>query len=100
MRGHLSEGRERYQAALSREGAARRTGARARALHGAGALAYRQGDYSAARSLYEESVAMARELGDRRGIAGALEGCAALAAVRGKEDRAARLWAAAERRRE
>ena len=31
-----------------------------------------QGDYSAARALYEESVAIRRELGDRRGMAGVL----------------------------
>ncbi|MFL5732491.1 MAG: tetratricopeptide repeat protein, partial [Chloroflexia bacterium] len=41
----------------------------ARALNGAGALAALQGDYATARSMYEESLAISRELGDKRGIA-------------------------------
>ena len=46
--------------------------ARARALLGAGALAWRQSDYEASRLLLEESVVRWRELGDRRGLAEAL----------------------------
>ncbi len=45
---------------------------RAHALNAAGALAYYQGDYAAAQPLYEESLAIRRELGDGRGIAVAL----------------------------
>ncbi len=37
---------------------------RARALYGAGTLAFRQGDNEAARSLHEQSLACAREAGD------------------------------------
>ncbi len=45
---------------------------RAKALNGAGVLAYRQGDYISARSLHEESLAIKRELGDKQGIASSL----------------------------
>jgi tetratricopeptide (TPR) repeat protein len=42
---------------------------RAKALNGAGNLAYMEGDYAAARALHEESLAIKRDLGDKRGIA-------------------------------
>ena len=45
---------------------------RAKALNGAGNLVYSQGDYAAARSLHEESLAIRRELGDKSGIAASL----------------------------
>jgi predicted ATPase/class 3 adenylate cyclase/Tfp pilus assembly protein PilF len=45
---------------------------RAKALNGAGALAYSQGDYTSARSLYEESLFLRRKFGDQEGIAGSL----------------------------
>jgi predicted ATPase/class 3 adenylate cyclase/tetratricopeptide (TPR) repeat protein len=70
MRGHLHEGRHRLEQVLAR--GAERTTARAKALEGAGALAWGQSDYSAAQSLLEESLAIRRELGDQAGIAGAL----------------------------
>jgi tetratricopeptide (TPR) repeat protein len=69
VRGHLTEGWERLRQLLSLPGAAARTLARARALHGAGHLAFRLGDYPAARALLEESLAISRELGDRWGVA-------------------------------
>jgi tetratricopeptide (TPR) repeat protein len=68
-RGHVSEGRERSAAALSRRGTQGRTKARADALSGAGNLAHMQGDYASARSLFEEGLALQRELGDKSGIA-------------------------------
>ncbi len=43
--------------------------ARARALVGAGSLAWQQGDYTEARPFLEEAVAAFRELDDRRGLA-------------------------------
>jgi len=71
--GHLTEGRARLMEllGLTQAGilATQRTVARATALRGAGALAWRQGDYSAAWSLHAESLAISRELRDRRGIA-------------------------------
>jgi non-specific serine/threonine protein kinase len=74
-RGHVSEGRQRFAAALSRPGATapaqqqQRTKARADALNGAGNLAAFQGDFASARSLFEEALAIHSELGDKRGSA-------------------------------
>jgi tetratricopeptide (TPR) repeat protein len=86
-RGYFSEGREQLSGALSAsaksilptptEQAVPATGslkARAKALHGAGVLAYAQGDYTSARSLFEESLALRRELGNKVGIASSLAG--------------------------
>ncbi|HLK60485.1 MAG TPA: BTAD domain-containing putative transcriptional regulator, partial [Chthonomonadaceae bacterium] len=72
VRGYYSEGREYLAALLAHPSAQERTRARADALNAAGALARDQGDSFAARSLYEESLAIRRELGDRRSIAGSL----------------------------
>jgi tetratricopeptide (TPR) repeat protein len=69
VRGYYREGRERLVGLLALPGAARRLAARAKALHAAGVLAHYQGDYDAADPLYEESLAIKRDLGDRRGIA-------------------------------
>ena len=44
-----------------------------------GSLAFEQGDYPAAQTLYEESLAVWRELGDRRGAAGLLGNLALVA---------------------
>ena len=71
-RGYLSEGRKWCARVLAMEGAAGRTLERPKALHGAGALAYHQGDYLAARALGEESLAIRRQLGDWKGIAASL----------------------------
>ncbi|HLK60521.1 MAG TPA: tetratricopeptide repeat protein [Chthonomonadaceae bacterium] len=72
IRGHVSEGRKRLSALLSHPLAQIRTRAHVNALHGAGTLARMQGDYRSARSLYEEGLAIARELGDKRGLAESL----------------------------
>ncbi len=70
VRGFFSEGRERLSAVLRRTH--ERSAARAKALHGAGVLATQTGDYAAARTVYEESLAIRRELGDRPGTANTL----------------------------
>ena len=57
------EGREWLTGLLALPGAAGHTDARAKVLNGAGLLAWVQGDYVAARSLHEESLALRRELG-------------------------------------
>ena len=62
-RGHLSEGRQWCTRVLCKAGAEERTRERANVLNAAGVLAYYQGDYPAARALYEESLAIRRELG-------------------------------------
>ena len=73
-RGYLSEGRQwlhdalRLQAVTTADSAL----ARAKALNGAGALAYYQGDYAEARHRYEQALAIYHELGDRRGVAALL----------------------------
>ncbi|OGG46571.1 MAG: hypothetical protein A3F84_18045 [Candidatus Handelsmanbacteria bacterium RIFCSPLOWO2_12_FULL_64_10] len=72
VRGHLTEGRERLTKVLALAGTSGRTGARAKALNGAGVLASRQGDYAAARAFHEESLGIRRELGDKQGIAASL----------------------------
>src|SRR5258705_202564 len=71
-RGHLTEGRQWCTRVLCKAGAEERTRERAYVLNAAGVLSYHQGDYPAARALYEESLAIRRGLGDRFGIAGSL----------------------------
>jgi predicted ATPase/class 3 adenylate cyclase len=71
-RGHLSEGRARLATLLNRPGAQARTLARSKALVVAGRLAFLQGDYEAARAMYQENVQLVRELGDKRGTGHAL----------------------------
>jgi predicted ATPase len=72
VRGYLSDGWAYLAKALERSGAFARTPARAKALSGAGNLVWNQGDYGTARTLYEESLAIRRELGDKLGIAASL----------------------------
>lgn len=82
VRGYLTEGR----GWLSRLLAAFVHGeqsTRAKALNWAGALAWKQGDYAAARTLYEQSLAIHRELGDRGGIGAVLSNLGLLAYEQG-----------------
>jgi predicted ATPase len=79
IRGHRNEGRERLMALLSRPAAQNRTQVRAGALNGAGMLAHDQGDYTSARSLHQECLAIQRELGDKLGISVSLNNLALLA---------------------
>jgi len=80
MRGYFHEGRGWLMKALQRCPESR-TAARARALEGMGLLTNALGDHDTARMLAEESAAIFRELGDKRGLADALTvvGLAALA---------------------
>ncbi len=82
-RGYFSEGRERAAAALSRSGAQGRTRARADALHGAGTLAWMQCDHASAQALFEESLALKRELGDKQGMAASLNNLGGMAKQQG-----------------
>ena len=70
VRGHLSEGREQLDRVLSE--AALPPEARAKVLTGAGTLAQNQGDYKAARTLFEQSLSIWRQVGDKKGIATSL----------------------------
>jgi predicted ATPase/class 3 adenylate cyclase len=68
MRGHLAEGQRWTDELLAMPAAGRRTAARAKALSAAGSLAWWL-DSGSTRALYEESLAIYRELGDERGEA-------------------------------
>ena len=94
VRGHADEGRGWLERALRAAGwAAGAEGpaagpprpAIARALYGAGHLAFFQGDYAAARTLLGESAARYRALGDTRALADALVLLPAVAARQGDE---------------
>ena len=72
MRGHLREGRARLEAMLAMPGGHDHAAERARALEAAGGIAYWQGDMEACQAFYDESLALARTIGDPRAIANAL----------------------------
>ena len=80
-KGHLSEGRRWLEEGLAADSPATR--ARARALAGAGTLAYCQSDYEAAERRCGEGLSLSRELGDRLGEAYACAGLALVARSRG-----------------
>jgi ATP/maltotriose-dependent transcriptional regulator MalT len=81
VRCYLSEGRQRLEEALAMDGGA--TDLRARALDGAGHLAWCQGDFERAAARREESLKLSRELEDKAGIAASLNGLAWVARMRG-----------------
>jgi non-specific serine/threonine protein kinase len=66
------EGRRWLETLLQVPSAAEPSEARARALRALGSIAYWQGDAEYASSLYEEALTIYRDVGDERGIAGAL----------------------------
>lgn len=76
MREYLTEGRDHLEKILKLPAAAARSNKRARALFAAGVLAGEQGDYESARIYFEESLEIARELKDTRGIGIALNALA------------------------
>jgi non-specific serine/threonine protein kinase len=71
-RGHFSEGRQWCALALDRAQSETLTVERAMVLNTSGTLAHYLGDDASSRSLHEESLAIMRKLGDRRGIGNAL----------------------------
>jgi predicted ATPase/transcriptional regulator with XRE-family HTH domain len=68
-RSYLTEGRKWLAELLALAAARPRTAARAKALLGAGSLAYAQGDHVSAETLLTESLAIGREVGDWESIA-------------------------------
>lgn len=68
LRHHYLEGRRWLEQSLERTASRGRTRARARALVAAAQLASAHGDVVGARPLADESLAIWRELGDRRGL--------------------------------
>jgi predicted ATPase/class 3 adenylate cyclase len=72
QRGHLAEGREWFKEILAMPSGQGRTEARAKALIGAGGMAWWQRDRQAAGAFYREAVAIERDLGDPARTAEAL----------------------------
>ena len=90
IRGHFREGRDWLERAVAdpvawEDGT---SAAKAKALRGAGILAFSQGEYEAARRLCQEGLAVAEALGDRQGIAVALSILGSVAVNTGDYDRA------------
>jgi predicted ATPase len=83
IREYLAEGRDRLGKLLQLAGAQAPTKARARALFAAGVLAGEQGDYATADALIGESQDIARQLGDKTGVAVSLNALAVFAFDRG-----------------
>ena len=83
LRGRFSEGRTWLEGLLAGSGGTAPAPVRAKALRAAAILAQRQGDYGPAQSLHTESLALAREAGDERGVAAAVHGLGNVAALRG-----------------
>ena len=105
VHGHLSEGRQWLERAIAAGGgsapAAASRSARAKALTGAGWLAWRQDDHERAAVLLEEALVLAEELGDRGQVALALDGLGLVAQSRADYARAAALLEESlQRRRE
>jgi predicted ATPase/transcriptional regulator with XRE-family HTH domain len=89
--GHLSEGR-RWLATVLAHGGRLPAALQARALHGAGMLAYMQGDYEPASTCWEDELAIAREAGDEQAITQGLGDLALASMVRGDHAAARSLW--------
>lgn len=87
IHGHLVEGRRRLAAALALAPDAPRL-MRAKALNGIGILAGEQGDFGGARTYFEASLQLARELEDPERIGAALSNVGNLALYEGDYERA------------
>ncbi len=72
IRGHLREGRDWLERVLKLPHSADHPRQRAKALEGAGGVAYWQNDFSAAEAYYTEALDLHRQLGERAEIANAL----------------------------
>jgi predicted ATPase/DNA-binding CsgD family transcriptional regulator len=90
LRGHLTEGLQRLEGALSWSSGAT-DGTRARALNAAGHLARALGNYDQAAHLYEQSLLLHRHLADERGAALALNNLGVVAQFRRDYARAVEL---------
>jgi tetratricopeptide (TPR) repeat protein len=88
--GHVAEGGQWMEEILTRSGSLPPY-PRARALSGAGVMAFARGDYARALTLLEQSLPLFREVGDKPGIAGALIIPGQMATFRGDYTRAREL---------
>jgi predicted ATPase/DNA-binding XRE family transcriptional regulator len=89
IRGHVAEGCRWFAGLLATTAQALpdpRT--RAKALTGAGALAFQMVDYDRSVAYHEEGLALYRQLDDKRGIATVLSGLAVVTSGRGESARA------------
>jgi predicted ATPase/Tfp pilus assembly protein PilF len=94
VRGYYSEGREQLAALLAMPTAPGAEGsrdtnlmrARARVLNSAGIFAALQGELKVARGMYEQSLTLWRELGDKQGIASSLSNLGIIAHQEGAPD--------------
>lgn len=91
VRGYLTEGRSWLEAAARASGAG--PDVVARCLNASGVLAHHQCDYPAARQLHERSAAAFEQLGNRRGLATALNGLANVASSTRDQPTAIKLYA-------
>jgi predicted ATPase/class 3 adenylate cyclase len=90
--GDLTSGRRWPDQVLDLPSAAARTALRAKALIGAGSLAYWQREIPAVRAMYGEALAVSRELGDRAAIAEATYNFAYVPSLEENETEAAALF--------
>jgi len=91
LHGYMSEGRRWLDDLLARDGADGSPAARAvraKALRGAGGVAFYQGDYARAGALYDDYRLLCAAMGDEEGCAGALTNLAIVAAAGGEDARA------------
>lgn len=92
MRNCHAEGRAYLAKAQSRYEISGLWEARAKALKAEGRLAHKQGDYEAAKALYEQSLVLYRDLDDKEGIAGSLMGMGNVALDQSEYTPAAKLY--------
>jgi non-specific serine/threonine protein kinase len=87
---HFSEGRGWLEGMLT-EGSGAPASVRAKALNAAGGLAWGQADYERTKALCEESLALFRAVGDKRGIAESLRLLGTTVRLQGDYERAVAL---------
>jgi predicted ATPase/Tfp pilus assembly protein PilF len=93
VRGLVTEGRRVLDEFLSHDQSADvPADVRAKALNGAAILAANQGDYAKQSEILEESLALYRELGDKRGIAQSINNLGSIAYFQGDYEQAAKLY--------
>jgi predicted ATPase len=90
-RAHITEGRSWLERAVAASPDAT-TRQRVKALHGAGVLARQQSENEQAAVLLEKALALAREIGDERGVADGLASLGNLASEQGDLTRAENLF--------
>lgn len=88
IRGHLSEGADQIAVALARTDDHDHSLSRAKALHGAGGLAWARGDLAAAVPNMQRAVDLRREQGDRLAMAQSLNNLGSMLTTLQEYDRA------------